>query len=187
MWIFQPTFDKLIKEIKGSKKIFISAPWITPFRTEGLVKHLRKTCSLEIWIRMNPCETEKEEMIKVLDTLKYFDAIKICRNSNLHWKAYLCPDKGYIGSANFTERGLPNCIDDNSSIEALLRLTEKQLEESWKLKEKLSTKMQTFKGLNKAIEWWLKQRHKKVLKRYPGDAVDESKDDFPGKPSDFMR
>lgn len=187
MLIFEPTFDKLLKELKGNKKVFISAPWIAPSRAEGLVQNLDKTCFLEIWSRMNPGETDKDELIAVLNTLKYFETIRICRNSNLHWKAYLCGGKGYIGSANFTERGVPDVIDDSSSIEALLGLTKEQLKQSWKLKEKLSNKMQVFNHIDEAIKWWQNQKHVKVIKSYPDESVTVTEDAFPPKPSGFMR
>ncbi len=152
MLIFEPTFEILLRELKRNKKVFISAPWIAPSRAEGLVKNLDQACSLELWTRMNPGETDKNELIAVLETLKYFETIRICRNANLHWKAFLCDAKGYVGSANFTERGVPDSIDDSSSIEALLKLTKEQLNHSWKLKEKLNKKMQAFSFLDEAIE-----------------------------------
>jgi len=187
MFIFEPTLDTLLKEIKGSKKVFISAPWIAPSRAKALVKSLSASCSLEVWLRMNPGETDKGELEAVFNALKYFDKIRICRNSNLHWKAYLCEKKGYVGSANFTERGVPDSIDDNCSIEALLELTAEQLKQCWILKETLNKKMQEFSHVDVAIEWWKKQRHKKVIKNYP-DELPSIDDEIPfRKPSGFMR
>ncbi len=186
MLIFEPTLDRLIGDLKGSNRLFISAPWISQSRAYGLTKILDKACKLEIWVRMTPGEIAKEELLNVLETLAYFTDITVCRNQNLHWKAYISSSLGYIGSANFTERGLPDNVDANSSIEALILLTKEQLKESWKFKDNLTPKMQRFRDIEDAKTWWLKQRHKKIVTRYPDEvSKDTEDDDFPAKPKDY--
>lgn len=185
MSIFEPTFDRIMGDLKGCDRLFISAPWISQSRAYGLTRVHDKACKLEIWVRMTPGEIAKDDLLNVLETLAYFTDITVCRNQNLHWKAYLSSSLGYIGSANFTERGLPDSVNANSSIEALILLTKEQLKESWKFKDKLTPKMQRFRDVEHAKTWWLNQRHKKIETRYPDEVLNDMDDEFPPKPNDY--
>lgn len=170
MQIFQPTFKDLLKRLKGSRRLFISAPWIAPSRAKGLADSLGASCALEIWLRMNPGETDKEELVQVFTQLTAFKDILIRRNPNLHWKAYLSDRFGFVGSANFTERGIPDDLSDDASLEALVKLTPLQLKQSWQFKKNLESKMaEKFRSAQEALSWWEKQKHEKRTKRYPDE------------------
>jgi len=181
--MFEPTLEHLVQQLTGSPRVFISAPWIALTRVDSLVRHLRVDCDIEIWLRLNPSETGRDEMVQVLQALAYFTNLRLGRNQNLHWKAYLTDKKGFVGSANFTQRGVPDAVDENSSIEGLLALTKGQLEECWAFQRSLSSKIQALGSAREAKAWWLRQDHTAIVRQSPDEPPDQPEPQLP-KPSD---
>ena len=189
MCIFQPTFQKFISEISNSERLFICSPWIAPSCARSLVNSLDRKCELEIWLRMAPGEFDKQEIESVLHELKNYSKIRLGINRNLHWKAYLTPFKGFIGSANFTRRGLPVTIDDESSIEGLLLLTRKQLCSAWDFKKELANQIHFFQDIESAMHYWDRIAIPRIARQYPDDGIQPHPGDtvWPEIPMDFMR
>jgi hypothetical protein len=185
MWLFRPTIQSLVDEIKGATELFISAPWASELQLRSLLEALAPKAEVEIWMRLNPDEVSLQNGQRLLEILNKKGGVRLARHPGLHWKAYLSKKIGFIGSSNCTEYGLPS--EESNSIEALLRLTSAQLSDAWTIKKQISIDLNYFESIDKAIDWWENQSHMKEEKPTPDAPAKSLKKRKILSPKGFMR